>query len=124
KITEIVSRDGRQEPETDVGGRSSRRNLDPQRNLIIVRRQPTGLRTDEVVKVPPGLARNPPEKPAVRGRHQVNRPSSTSLVEPPNDTGGNGPGDQIRSGGDKDLGRLNHQRGKHRNIYERACPEH
>ena len=62
EIAEIHARQRRGQPQSDIGRRGSLRDLDAQRQLRIIRRQPVRLGVDQIVEVAPGPARQAAEE--------------------------------------------------------------
>ena len=92
QIAEIARGQRGGEPQADIGGRRSLRDLHAQRQLRIVGRQPVRFRADQVVEVPPRFAVPSGAGKASRAAlSSLPRPRPARPCQPAHQQRGNGP---------------------------------
>src|SRR2546430_17063771 len=94
-VTEVIRGQVGEQRESHIGRRSPMRDHGNGMFLIVVRRKPMILRTDELLEERPGLSGKLPEKDSLVSR-QISFAPSDRLADPPRDRRGSTPEAQDR----------------------------
>ena len=98
KITEVARRQSAQQPQADIGRAGARRDFDIEIFLIVVGRQPVGLRPDKIIEITPGLPRQMTQINAFFACQILRDGAVASARKPAHDKWRNRPQQQQRRG--------------------------